>query len=467
LLERLTELVKRLTIRRKVGIAATTLGHGDVLDGRFAIKRLLGMGGTSAVYVAEQRSMGRDVALKVLRSELFTREQATERFVRESRAVSRLTSPHTISVYDVGRSSEGLLYIAMELLKGRSLFQQITEEHGPMSLWRAVNIVDQVLDSLDEAHGAGVLHRDLKPENIFVIQGAGATEFAKVLDFGIAELADDPSSRDSETGLVTGTPRYMSPEQMEGKELDARTDLYSLATILFELLSGKPPFEAGKPVALAIMKIRKDPPSIEEISPLVKVPPEIEQFIARALSRNPEDRPVDASEFKNLLTLAMEGVEKGDGEEDRSDPMVVLGVPQPRPDPRDEPAVEREPAPGTPQQPDKAKPHSHDRRGDDRQRRTVATRFQYQGNEYRATTTDIGIGGAFLFSRLLPSVGQLLEFVFVNPGHESFMIHLTGEVIRVMEKPSEPGQVRGFAVRWVFPGTSKRPKTLEELFSSG
>ena len=253
--DRFTNLWSRLRGGAKgpLGPTALTLGEGVVVDGRFAVKGLLGIGGTSAVYIAEQTSMGREVALKILRSELITREQATDRFVREVRAISRLSSPHTVSVYDVGRTPEGLLFIAMELLRGRSLFQVMSDEPGPMSPWRAVQIVDQVLESLAEAHASGVLHRDLKPENIFVIEGTAAKEFAKVLDFGIAQLGDEAAVETQPRGMVVGTPRYMSPEQMSGKPLDARSDLYSLATVLFEMLSGHPPFEAATPLALGYL----------------------------------------------------------------------------------------------------------------------------------------------------------------------------------------------------------------------
>ena len=484
--------VWRRVVRRSrpVGMTATTLGHGVVVDGRFAIKRLLGFGGSSAVYVAEQRSMGREVALKVLRSEVITHEQALDRFLRETQAVSRLTSPHTISVYDVGRTDDGLLYIAMELLKGRPLFQQMTDEPGPVSIWRAVNIVDQVLDSLDEAHELGVLHRDLKPENIFVIQGAGSSEFAKVLDFGIAELTDMPSTRDSDMGLVVGTPRYMSPEQMEGKDLDPRTDLYSLATILFELLAGVPPFEADSPLALALKKIRETPPTIGDVNPRVRVPKEIELFLERALSRDPDKRPESASEFKNLLTLAMEDQEPEAEGDAPPETMVRLGVAQPPPEsPRPEPTPPRrtstppggvprlekedqaKPAPKAPAKEPPAEPppsrqplHPEDRRTTARQRRTIATRFKYEGKECRATTTDISPDGAFLFSRVLPELGRRLEFVFLNPGRASFMIHISGTVVRTVEKPSAPGEVRGFAIHWVFPASAKKPRSIPELF---
>ncbi len=469
--DRIARLWGRLRGRRPLGATAMTLGEGVVVDGRFAIRRLLGIGGTSAVYVAQQISMGRDVALKVLRSELLSREQATERFVREVRAVSRLTSPHTISVYDVGRTEDGLLYIAMELLKGRSLFRLMTEEGVPMSVWRAVSLVDQVLNSLEEAHQVGVLHRDLKPENIFVIPGAGGTEFAKVLDFGIAQLGDDAEGRDSDRSLVVGTPRYMSPEQMEGRPLDPRSDLYSLATILFELIAGRPPFEAATPVALALRKIHETPPAVRDIAPHVRIPDELEVFLRRALARDPDRRPRDASEFKNLLALAMEGFGEMPARESpvvhmTGTPEGAILPPSPKPPqglmPDSPPQVEPPRAPQA-----EPRPAPSDRRASARLPRMLAVRFSHEGQEFRATTTDISAGGAFLFSRALPPPGSQVEVIFENPGHTVFKIHLIGKVVRVVERPTAPGEVRGFAIRWVFSPHARRPKTVEELFATG
>lgn len=451
-----------------MGATAMTLGEGVVVDGRFAIRRLLGIGGTSAVYVAQQVSMGRDVALKVLRSELLSREQATERFVREVRAVSRLTSPHTISVYDVGRTEDGLLYIAMELLKGRSLFRLMTEESVPMSAWRAVSLVDQVLNSLEEAHQVGVLHRDLKPENIFVIPGAGQTEFAKVLDFGIAQLGDDAEGRDSDRSLVVGTPRYMSPEQMEGKPLDSRSDLYSLATVLYELIAGRPPFEAATPVALALRKIQEVAPPLRQVNPHARIPDELEVFLHRALSRDPDRRPQNASEFKNLLALAMEGF-GGEEKEEVETTSAPLRVPlAPEAPPASRPRVKAEGAGGGGPPPGvEPRPRPVDRRGVARVARMMAVRFSYEGQECRATTTDISASGAFLFSRALPVPGTRLEVIFENPGHTAFKIHMIAEVVRVVERPTAPGEVRGFAVTWVFSPHARKPRTIEELFATG
>ncbi len=422
-----------------LGPTAITLGEGVVVDGRFAIKGLLGIGGTSAVYVADQTSMGRDVALKILRSELISREQATDRFLREVRAISRLASPHTVSVYDVGRTPEGLLFIAMELLRGRSLFQVMTDEPGPMALWRAAHIVDQVLESLAEAHAAGVLHRDLKPENIFVVPGASSKEFAKVLDFGIAQLGDEPDLQAQAKGVVVGTPRYMSPEQMAGRPLDARSDLYSLATILFELLAGKPPFSAPTPVELGRLKTTAKAPTLRQANPDLSPPDEIEMFLERALATAPEDRYGTATEFRNLLMLAVEG--------HMPDPTTMLAA-EPAPGgharryaPKPKPAAP-DPAP-TPAGEDA------ERRDGPRAPRMIRVRFRADGDDHKAISTDSGRGGAFFASKYLPAVGARIEIALLAGNGDHVVARTTGEVVRVVESAHNPTEVRGFAVRWL------------------
>lgn len=445
--DRFTSLWSRIRGGTKgpLGPTATTLGDGVVVDGRFAIKGLLGIGGTSAVYVAEQTSMGRDCALKVLRSELISREQATDRFVREVRAISRLASPHTVSVYDVGRTPEGLLFIAMELLRGRSLFQVMTDEPGPMVLWRAVHLVDQILESLAEAHASGVLHRDLKPENIFIIESTTSKEFAKVLDFGIAQLGDETDLQANPRGMVVGTPRYMSPEQMSGKALDARSDLYSLATMLFELLSGQPPFEAPTALDLALAKINRVAPTLKAANPAVEVPDEVEMFLARALARDPADRYPTATEFRNLLALAVEGHLPDATAFLATEPArrtyTTRYAPRPKPAPAEPPPPPRRPA---------------DRRQNGREPRMMKVRFRLDGADHKATSTDVGRGGAFFASRILPPVGARIEIAVLGASGDVVARNLA-EVIRVVEAAGGPAAVRGFAVRWV-PSDPGRPQ---------
>ncbi|MBP7127206.1 protein kinase [Myxococcota bacterium] len=421
------------------GRSSTTLGEGVVIDGRFAIRRLLGIGGSSAVYVAEQISMGREVALKILRSELLGREAMVQRFLREVRAVSRLTSPHTIAVYDVGITGDGHAFIAMELLKGESLYQAMVRENGPFDPVRAAHLISQCCESLAEAHSVGVLHRDLKPENLFLVASPTSREFVKVLDFGIAQLGDEADAREEPRGVVVGTASYMSPEQMLGQPLDPRSDLYSLATILYELVAGCLPFDAPTPRELGVLKTTRDAPPVRRRNPSRAIPPELEMFLARALSRSPGDRPADAREFRNLLRMAVEGLSGEDDEAETPGP----GAPRDRKDP------------GTGPQ--------GDRRKFQRRPRIVKVRFLSEGKEYRATSVDTSGGGAFLASRHLPPVGAMIE-VLVDGGLEGRAVARTqGEVVRVVETPSGPTGVRGFAVRWKAPEAAGAPVSVDDL----
>jgi serine/threonine-protein kinase len=276
---------------------------GKSLDGRFTVRDLLGKGGMGAVYRAQQHSMDRDVALKVLRRDMAQNEDAVKRFFREARAVSKLASPHTITVFDFGQTDDGLLYIAMELLRGRPLNRVLSELAAPMEPAKAVSIAQQILESLIEAHSVGIIHRDLKPDNVFVLEGKGRNEFVKVLDFGIAKLTgtDGTGSQLTGTGVAFGTPTYMSPEQAQAKELDPRTDLYSLGVILFEMLAGKPPFEGQTPLAVMMQKVQGQSPTVFHVNPEVRIPLRLERLLASLLAQDRDDRPPNAE----AVTLAL------------------------------------------------------------------------------------------------------------------------------------------------------------------
>ena len=225
---------------------------GRSIGGRYTISGVLGRGGMGTVYLAEQPSVQRTVAIKVLHREYAENPSIVRRFHQEAMAASRLNHAHTISVYDFGQS-DGLLYIAMEHLRGQTLHEATQASRG-LSIERSLRIMRQVLKSVGEAHHQGVIHRDLKPENIFLSQMEGEVDFVKVLDFGVAKLKqpDEEQQTLTQAGTVFGTPRYMAPEQSRDVPLDHRVDLYSLGIILYEMLMGRVPFDSDNPLGVLL-----------------------------------------------------------------------------------------------------------------------------------------------------------------------------------------------------------------------
>jgi serine/threonine-protein kinase len=266
---------------------------GQVLDGRYRIDHVIGQGGMGAVYRATHLSMGKPVALKVIRSEHASDLDAVRRFQREARAASLLDHPHTIRVFDSGESEEGLLYLVMEYLEGRTL-SSVLAQTGMLPQPRAVNIAGQVAQSLAEAHGHGMVHRDLKPQNIMLIEVVGEPDFVKVLDFGIVKFLSEPKQGSSvtRTGTVIGSPDYMSPEQAQSKPPDARTDLYSLGVLLYEMLAGRRPFDSDSPMMVLMAQVNQPLPPLPEGLP---VSPALRSLVHRLLAKNPEDRPPTAA----------------------------------------------------------------------------------------------------------------------------------------------------------------------------
>ncbi|MCC6901504.1 MAG: serine/threonine protein kinase [Polyangiaceae bacterium] len=258
-----------------------------------------------SVYKAEQPAMNRMVAIKILHPKLAGRKDLTSRFRREARAMSQLTHPNTAKVFMYGELEEdGSLYIVMELLEGRNLNQTVRKE-GPMALERAIPILVQVCGALHEAHEMGIVHRDLKPENIFLSVQGGMKDFPKVLDFGLAKVTERQMRPGSiiltQEGMVFGTPEFMSPEQAQGKTLDARSDIYSLSAILYEVLTGKLPFNAKTPMEYIQKHVMEPPIGLSERVPGKTFPPGLDAVIARALAKKPEDRFQTAAEFAQAL----------------------------------------------------------------------------------------------------------------------------------------------------------------------
>ena len=284
---------------------------GKIVDGRFLVTERLGGGGMGAVYKATQQSIGRTVAIKVLRQDLAHDDQAVKRFFLEAKASSLLSNPHTITIHDFGQEEGGLLYIAMELLEGHPLDDTIRME-WPMKTERGLNIAKQICDSLDEAHQKGIIHRDLKPGNIYLTRVGEEKDYVKVLDFGIAKIGQVTTQNDlTKPGAVMGTPVYMSPEQAMGNPVDRRADLYALGIILYEMLAGKPPFNAQQSHNVILHHINKPVPPLLAINPKALVFPELEMVVRKALEKKPEKRYQDAATFKSDLVLVMEKVISG------------------------------------------------------------------------------------------------------------------------------------------------------------
>ncbi|WP_272418306.1 serine/threonine-protein kinase [Polyangium jinanense] len=286
----------------------------DILGGQFQILQKIGSGGMGSVYKAAQPAMNRMVAVKILHPKLANRKDLVSRFRREARAMSHLTHPNTVKVLLYGELEDGSLYIVMEYLEGKNL-NQIVRKEGPMPLDRAIPVLIQVCGALQEAHSQGIVHRDLKPENIFLSTNGGLRDFPKVLDFGLAKVTERELRPGSvmltQEGMVFGTPEFMSPEQAQGKPLDARSDIYSLAVILYEMLTGKLPFDARTPMEFIQHHVTKPPLALETRVPGKTFPQGLGAVIAKALEKRPEDRYTTAADFADALKPYAPGGGKG------------------------------------------------------------------------------------------------------------------------------------------------------------
>lgn len=263
---------------------------GRLIAEKYQISALIGRGGMGAVFLCEQIHLKKEMAIKLLHENLVTKKQLISRFTREARAIGRLTSPHTVSIYDFGRQGE-LFYLVMELLNGEPL-DAMLEREGPLPVERAAGLVLQMCDSLAEAHAHGIVHRDLKPENIMLVQAQGRSDFVKILDFGLAKVqgADDPYTIHSQREIF-GTPFYMSPEQIRATEdVDGRADIYAVGALLVKLLTGKQLFARSNTFDILKAHLMEPVPRLQELAPDRTFPPGIQEIADLCLAKNADDR---------------------------------------------------------------------------------------------------------------------------------------------------------------------------------
>lgn len=276
---------------------------GHALAGRYRIIEKIGEGGMGRVYKAEHLRMKRITAIKILSTDLAHNPEFVARFQREAQMASNISHPNAVSIYDFGEADNGIVYLAMEFLDGESL-SQLMKRGGPMPLDRVVRIARQAAEALEAGHKLGIVHRDFKPDNLLICRGADGADVVKVVDFGVAKQtqAGADSNTLTQQGMVLGTPQYMSPEQLLGEPLDARSDLYSLGVVVYQMLVRAMPFEGGTPQNQMMRRLVEDPKPLRLLNP--NLSPQIEAVVMRTLARNVNDRYATTVQFVTDLERA-------------------------------------------------------------------------------------------------------------------------------------------------------------------
>ena len=276
---------------------------GSIIAERYHITKRLGAGGMGRVYLAEHVKMGRQCAIKVLHPAMAGDADAIGRFNREAANASRIDHPNVAAIYDFGETQEGLLYLAMQYIEGETL-TQVMRAAGALTPLRASDITRQAAEGLHAAHAIGIVHRDLKPDNIMVSTDSDGLDSVKVVDFGIAKATGEVAQGVTRTGIVVGTPEYMSPEQLAGEPVDGRSDQYSLAMVAFNMLAGELPFPAASTGSMVVMRLTERPRSLAEVRPGIAWPDELEAVMSKALDRDPGRRYPATRDFAHAFHAA-------------------------------------------------------------------------------------------------------------------------------------------------------------------
>ncbi|HEX2716774.1 MAG TPA: serine/threonine-protein kinase [Gemmatimonadaceae bacterium] len=291
------------TLKPKSAAAGDLIG--SIIADRYHVISKLGEGGMGQVYLAEHVRMGRRSAVKIMHPAMVHDADAISRFNREAANASRITHPHVAAIYDFGETPEGLIYLAMEFVEGEPL-TAVIEREGALPPRRVATLVRQAADALAAAHAQGIVHRDLKPDNIMVARNRDGSDCVKIVDFGIAKAANNEAQKVTRTGLVVGTPEYMSPEQLAGDPLDGRSDIYSLALVAFTSLTGRLPFPSETSQESMIMRLTDRPRSLAEMKPGIAWPARLQAVMDRALAREASGRYADAAEMGRAFMAAIE-----------------------------------------------------------------------------------------------------------------------------------------------------------------
>ncbi len=288
----------------KAGLDRASSLSNQVLDARYQVMKKLGEGGMSYVYLAKEISSDATVAIKVLSPRLASDKSSVERLRREAGLAMRLDHPNVCRILRLGESEDGLIYLVMPFLKGELLSDREVRG-GPMDMTLGVTLLQQMCAGLHHAHELQIIHRDLKPENVMLVpDDHGGVERAVVMDFGLAKerRADPAIAKLTATGIILGTPEFMSPEQIRGKPLDARSDIYALGIVAYEMFTGKLPFQGRNAQEMMIARLRSQPIAIRTLRP--DVPDAVEKALTKALQTSPDDRFTTAIEFAEALTGA-------------------------------------------------------------------------------------------------------------------------------------------------------------------